>query len=112
MSAIERILGVSLWVLVEGTRHVSPPKEGEPGTERQGLDCSGVKGWGVLPASPPKLKREARRRTAIIKLSLTGGVVVALAEVAVEMRVEFAQATEARNDVGAHRANEHPVHVE
>ena len=40
------------------------------------------------------------------------GVVIALAEVAVEMRVQFAEATEALHDVGAHRANEHPVHVE
>src|SRR5262249_26106764 len=40
------------------------------------------------------------------------GVVIALTEVAVEMRVQFAQAPEALHNVGAHRTNELPVHVE
>ena len=40
------------------------------------------------------------------------GIVIALAEVAVEMRVHFAQASEALHNVRTHRANEHPVHVE
>ena len=49
-----------------------------------------------------------RDRNVIVERS----IVIALAEVAVEMRVHFAQASEALHNVRTHRANEHPVHVE
>ena len=39
-------------------------------------------------------------------------VEIAVTEVAVEMRMQFAQASEAFDNVGAHRTNEQPVHVE
>ena len=39
-------------------------------------------------------------------------VVIALTKVAVEVRVQFAQASEALDNVGAHRTNQQPVHVE
>jgi len=40
------------------------------------------------------------------------GVVIASTEVAVEMRMQFPQASEALDNVGAHRTNELPVHIE
>src|SRR3979490_1231297 len=49
-----------------------------------------------------------RHRDVIVE----GGAVIALTEVAVEMRVQFAQGPEALDDVGAHRTNQQPVHVE
>jgi hypothetical protein len=49
-----------------------------------------------------------RHRDIIVERS----VVIGLAEAAVEMRVQFAQASEAVHDVGAHRTNQQPVHVE
>ena len=53
-------------------------------------------------------RNRKRHRDVIVER----GVVIALTEVAVEMRVQFAQASEALDNVGAHRTNEQPVHVE
>ena len=53
-------------------------------------------------------RNRKRHRDVIVER----GVVIALTEVAVEMRVQFAQASEALDDVGAHGTNQQPVHVE
>jgi hypothetical protein len=73
---------------------------------------------GVAPSRKPIriMKADAahggrngeRHRDIIVERS----VVIGLAEAAVEMRVQFAQASEAVHDVGAHRTNQQPVHVE
>jgi hypothetical protein len=63
----------------------------------------------VMKADAPHGGRNGERHRDII---VERSVVIALAEAAVEMRVQFAQTSEALHDVGAHRTNEQPVHVE
>src|ERR1700722_270762 len=53
--------------------------------------------------------RNRKRHTNVI---VESGFVIALTEMAMEMRVQFAQVSEALDNVGAHRTNQQPVHVE
>src|SRR6516165_10673774 len=53
-----------------------------------------------------------RNRKRHLNVIVERGVVIALTEVAVEMRVQFAQASEALDNVGAHWTDQQPVHVE